>query len=173
MITAMQKALKDVPAGATLLTVKHYHLPSLGFTPLGRNLIYAGDTYRHYPAMAVVWRHAYVPTLFSQPGKQPIHVRPPYTSISDPTGGVLASVHATALWRTNCNSHQSGKKNQRIKCPPRFEYLLVLNADQPDRYGPFVPPSNLYLVSDTGFSRLYRIADEALKTELQNSKTKR
>jgi hypothetical protein len=43
----------------------------------------------------------------------------------------------------------------------RFDYALVLNADVPDAYGPFVPPEGMELVRDEGFAQLYRFARQA------------
>ena len=88
-------------------------------------------------------------------GKQPIETLPRWDAISEPDGGILNDVQLlnpvipvdadtlyarySAEWR-------------------RFDYLLVVNADIADEYGPFVPPSSLTLVRDTGFARLYKIA---------------
>lgn len=150
MVHSLRQAFADIPAGKAVLPLQHRTKRTTRSWPLrGRTLGVAEGTFWHYPALIVPYRHAFVPTLFAQRGKQPISVRPPWDQISDPGGGVLPSVH--------CLEHPA-------RCDPylrhwrtRFDFVLVLNADQPDRYGPFVPPPELQLVKDAGFARLYLI----------------
>jgi hypothetical protein len=39
----------------------------------------------------------------------------------------------------------------------RFDYLVVINADVPNKYGPMPALANISLISDRGFARIYRI----------------
>jgi hypothetical protein len=150
---AMRLALADVPAGARVLAMQHDNTGREGvFHVLGRTTATLDETYRHYPALMVPWRHAFTPMLFAQPREKPILLRADYARIANPTGGVMASVHALHNFRL------LDRRTQYIRqWRKNFDYVLVLNADRPDRYGPFQPPPGLELVADTGFAQLWRI----------------
>lgn len=151
MIDAMQAVLAKVPAGARILPMQHKYWPPNQF-PRGHILGVDIETYNHYAALAVIWRHAYIPMLFSQPGKQPVHILPPYDRVALPGGGMLPSVHALA----NDAAIPPGQENVRY-WRTDFDYVLVLNANRPDKLGPLAPLPELQLVKDAGFARLYRI----------------
>ncbi|WP_062116646.1 hypothetical protein [Aureimonas sp. AU40] len=150
-IAAVEAAVADLPPGAKLLPLQdtgdkalNSQAPSGRF--LGRNM----PLHWHYGSLAVVREKAFIPTLFTAAGKQPITVLPPYTEISVPEGvpptvdlltkPVQAAFPYLADW-----TH-------------RFDYILVLNADQPNAAGPMTNLPNLVSVADKGFARLYRIA---------------
>src|SRR5580658_3402087 len=70
------QVLASVPPGATILPVQHD--PSLALkwhAPAGRYMFGVGDaTFRHFDALAVPLRHAFVPNLFAARGLQPLKV---------------------------------------------------------------------------------------------------
>lgn len=151
-VAAVWRALEPVPPGVAILPVEHQSKSG----PLGRFTSTGESTFRHMVTLALPWRHAFVPTLFAARGKQPVEVLPPWKDISMPEGGLLMSV--AALSRPELFT--SDKEKDAPYFPfwrDRFDYVLVLNADQPDENGPFVPPPSLQLVKDEGFARLYRI----------------
>lgn len=157
MIHSMQTALAELPAGAKVLAMQHLH-PSLGLDAPGRHLGVAIETYRHHAMLAMLWRHAFVPNLFAQAGMHPITIRQAYQPIADPAGGILSSVHAL-----DPGGMQEYLRDQNRYAPlwrTHFDYVLVLNADMADKYGPFTPPAALELAKDAGFARLYRIHRE-------------
>jgi hypothetical protein len=151
---AVRQVLAAVPAGATILPLQHD--PTLGLkwhAPAGRYMFGVGDaTYRHFPALAVPFRHAFVPNLFAARGLQPLKVLGPWDRIVEHNGGDLASV--SALTRMPLPEEASYIPGWRS----RFDYVLVLNADMPDQSGPFRPPPELTLVATTRFAQLWRVA---------------
>lgn len=151
---AVRQVLAAVPAGATILPVQHD--PSLALkwhAPAGRYMFGVGDaTFRHFDALAVPLRHAFVPNLFAARGLQPLKVLGDWDRRVEHNGGDLASV--SALTRAPLPEEASYIPGWR----GRFDYVLVLNADMPDQSGPFRPPPELALVSATRFAQLWRVA---------------
>ena len=151
---AVEAVLAAVPAGATILPLQHD--PSLRLmwhAPAGRYMFGVGDaTFRHFDALAVPLRHAFVPNLFAARGLQPLKVLGAWDRIVEHNGGDLASV--SALVRPPLPEEASYIPGWR----ERFDYVLVLNADMPDQSGPFHPPPELTLVSVTRFAQLWRVA---------------
>lgn len=102
--------------------------------------------------MALPDHGAFVPTEFAQRGVHPIRLQSPWDQIANPEGGELASVDALSdarLIPANASYVRAWRS--------RFDYVLVLNADYPDRNGVAPPPGRLALVRDAGFAVLYRI----------------
>jgi hypothetical protein len=153
LMESMRTALADVPAGSRVLPMQHDNTGRVGiFHLLGRTTPNFDETFRHYPAMMIPWRHAFTPMMFAQYREKPTQLQPSVVPISNPTGGVLYSVHALT------NFKLLNPRTQYIRDWRRnFDYVLVLNADQPDRDGPFTPPPGLIPVNDTGFAQLYRV----------------
>ncbi|HLZ82722.1 MAG TPA: hypothetical protein VKQ54_04085 [Caulobacteraceae bacterium] len=151
---AVRQVLAAVPAGATILPLQHD--PSLDLkwrAPAGRYMFGVGDaTFRHFDALAVPLRHAFVPNLFAARGLQPLKVLGDWDRVVEHNGGDLASV--SALGRPPLPEEASYIPGWRT----RFDYVLVLNADMPDQAGPFRPPPELTLVSTTRFAQLWRVA---------------
>ncbi len=79
-VVSIERALSLVPPGAAVLPAQQVaddHQPSL------RGQFILGHlASSHVPALAVPLRHAFVPTLFTAPGKQPLRVLQPWKSIS-------------------------------------------------------------------------------------------
>lgn len=160
-VASVARALQAVPAGASILPVEQ-RPADRSIAPPGRYTVVGENSFRHLATLAIPWRQAFVPTLFAARGKQPVAVQAPWDDIAEPNGGQLADVHAldpavpfgagldfaryATVWRT------------------RFDYVLVVNADMPDRFGPFTPPPALTLVRDAGFAKLYRITPAATPT---------
>ena len=150
MIESMRVVLASVPAGAKVLPVQHFMINAEFLSPSRGKVLYLdNEIYRHFPALMVPWRQAFYPTLFSVPGAHPIKILSRWRDMSDFRGSVPPSVNALGnpgLAPSYMSHWQS-----------RFDYVLVLNADQPDRYGRFIPPTNLSLVADSGFAELFRV----------------
>lgn len=140
ILDSIRRATADLPPGVTVLSMQHLELNG---APM--------PFYGHYPALLIPWRHVFVPSLFAEPGKQPVRARAPYDRISVPQGGGLPSVHG--LWDATLlyGPYQGWRQ--------RFDYVLVLNAEEPDVHGTFVPPPELKLMRDSGFAQLYRITE--------------
>jgi hypothetical protein len=150
----MRTAVARVPPGAVVLAMQHMPNNSeLNSPPPGRILGQVFKSYNHYPTLVVPWHHAFIPILFTMLGKEPIKVLEPWDEVSDPEGGSLPSVHA--LWDPHVGPRYM--RNWRS----HFDYVLVLNADRPDKYGQFIPPPYLDLVSNAGFAKLFRIEHES------------
>ena len=155
MIDSMRMVLAEAPLGARILPMGHS--PSVQIQHLmqrGRFVGWFDMTYIHYPALAIPWRRAFIPTLFGEIGKQPIKFRAPYDQIADPRGGTLLSVNAL---RRPKLIPATAEFNYVKQWRTRFDYVLVLNADIPDQYGPSDPPPGLQLVKDGGFAQLLRV----------------
>jgi hypothetical protein len=154
LVESMRTALADVPAGARVLPMQHDNTSREGlFHLLGRTTPNFDETFRHYPAMMIPWRHAFTPMMFAQYREKPIQLQPAYVPIANPTGGILYSVDALENFKL-LNPRTQFIRDWR----QNFDYVLVLNADVPDRNGPFTPPPGLQLVNDAGFAQLYRVA---------------
>ena len=153
LVDSMRVALDSVPEGSRVLALQHDNTGRVGvFHALARTTPNFDETFRHYPALMIPWRHAFTPMMFAQYREKPIQVRPEYAAIANPTGGVLFSVHALRDF-----SLLSPRTQYIRDWRDNFDYVLVLNADVPDRYGPFDPPKGLHLVADRGFAELYRV----------------
>ena len=151
---AVARAVASVPPGAAILPLQH-RVRRLTGGPPGRFTIVGAPSYAYLPNLALPWRLAFVPTLFSARGKQPVQVLPPRDDLVEPDGGVLPSVHA--LTRPATYARDVGDARYLNGWRERFDYALVVNADMPDDDGPFTPPPGLALVADEGFAQLYRI----------------
>jgi hypothetical protein len=119
--------------------------------PIGRYS--AGATlYRHTATTIVMSRHAFVPTIFTAAGKQPLRVLPPWTELAVPEGGIPSVDHLDDP-RMAAQSEYAYLTDWRR----RFDYLLLVNADLPHRGRAIEQVPGISLVSDQGFARLYRI----------------
>ena len=98
-------------------------------------------------------RHAFVPTLFTAPGKQPLRVLPPWAEISV-LEGVPAPIHYLRTFVPSIR--ESFMFGYITHWRERFDYVLVLNAQAPDADDEASVPG-LELLADHGFARVYRI----------------
>lgn len=147
-IASMRQALTHVPNGCFVLPMAHKPSEAeQSRAPVGR---YYGRQalFYHYPSMAVLWRHAFVPSLFTISGQQPLRYREPWTALSTPYGAppTMADLYATKTPRL------AYAREWR-----KFDYILMMNADMPDRSGGRLPIKALEPVADEGFAVLYRI----------------
>lgn len=151
-LVAMDRVLARIPAGATVLplvqTLDHEHMRDL---PLGRAVGGQVDFW-HLATLAILERHAFVPTLFANPGKQVVQVLPPYRLISVPEGA-LASVDRLGQPANAIDSHEYPYL-AAWRC---FDYILVTNADVANAAGAMPIMPEISLVEDGGFARLYAI----------------
>jgi hypothetical protein len=152
---ALARTLAPLPQGAAVFAVEHRIGPALS-PPLGRILTVGEPTFRHAVTLAIPWRTAFVPTLFAIRGQQPVRVLPPWDGLAALAGGSMVSVDAL--------SHPEAYRDVIAANPflahwrDRMDYVVVLNADMPDVHGPFNAPPGLELVTDQGFSQLFRIS---------------
>ena len=152
-MNAVTAVLQDVPAGARVLPMQHD--PSLALkwhAPAGRYMFGVGDaTFRHYDSLAVPMRRAFSPKLFAAKGIQPLRILGVWDGLAEHSGGDLASVSALS------RPPRPGEPPYVAGWRAHFDYVLVLNADMPDKDGPFAPPAGLALVSSNRFAQLWRI----------------
>jgi hypothetical protein len=156
-VRAVKIALSSVPAGAAVLTV--LSMPDdVATAPVGRYMAAqpfyrAETTLMHVPAMAVPWRKAFVPTIFTVPGQHPLRTLPPWTAANNTGAPEVPDIHALDA------PPGSADQNFRFLADwrDRYQYVLAMGMDCPDYRGPFTPPRELKLVSDEGYARLYRV----------------
>ena len=126
-VVAVQKALAPVPAGASVLPAELMAIDAAA-APRGRYLLGQLPSYWHYPALAVPWRNAFVPTLFTARGKQPLRVLAPWNSMSVPEGVPVPIPFLRSFELSPRNQYFFGFAADWRN---RFCYVLVLNADLP------------------------------------------
>lgn len=155
--SGQQAAVRDLRAvsatiepGSAVLVAEHFTgSVSDPRAPLGR-YAHGEPIFRHLPTLLVIWRQAFVPTVFSAAGKQPLKVLPPWIELAVPEGGTpnldeldapeaIIDFHYLADWRR------------------RFHYLLVINADLPHAGRQIGDIPGIREVAVSPFARLYRI----------------
>ena len=153
-VASLARALEPVPPGAAILPLRHE--APLDTLPIGRvTRIMEAVGFGHLPALALPWRRAFTPTMFSAKGKQPLRVLPPWDTIAEPDGGVIAGI--SVLSNPAALAQAAAELRYLPVWRQRFDFILILNADIPDKHGPFVPPLGVVLVRDEGFAQLWRI----------------
>jgi len=111
------------------------------------------------PTLVATHRSSYVPTMFAQPGKQILEVRPEYSDLRNPEDHVplvrhlqkAASPEASDLKATGPKISDQGPRFNDWQ--RRFDYLYVLFT-RPDDPAPF---PNLELLVQGQHFRLYRL----------------
>ncbi|MBK1657034.1 hypothetical protein [Paracraurococcus ruber] len=152
-VAAVERVLALVPPGAAILPFTHVP-PPRDYGPFGRHFSGGEPSYGHYPTIAIRTRQAFVPTLFTARGKQPLRVLPPWNGIAVPEGWLVTpNILADAELQRRMGWEAPYARLWR----ERFDYILVVNADMPDHYGPFRPPEGVALLADAGFAQLWRI----------------
>ncbi|WP_027683829.1 hypothetical protein [Rhizobium leguminosarum] len=160
-VAAVEAVLKRVPAGAAVLPLGHEPETVNGLAHSNRHFAWGLDTFRHLPTLAVPFSHAFVPTLFTAKGKQPLSVLSPWSEIAVPEGNLLS------IGVLSCPTMMQQYRDftpYLSDWHSRFDFVLVANADIPDRYVGTVMPAGLALVEDAGFAKLYAI-DKAVPAE--------
>lgn len=148
---AVRAVLASVPEGAAVLPVMRQP-DGHGFAD-HRYFAWNQDTFRHLPTLAVPYAHAFVPTVFTAKGKQPLTVLPPWSGIAVPEGNLFSislldcpdevrAVSAIAPYLGDWRQH--------------FDFILLVNADVRDRFGGAVP-QGVKLAAETPFAKLYAI----------------
>ena len=149
-IASVTRALRHVPSGAAVMPVVH-ELEDPHAAPLGRYFGGFLPAFWHDVTLVLPQRHAFVATLFAERGLQPVQPRQAWSDIAagavnvvsfnkilDPAWLVEKHVPYALHWR-------------------RFDYILLENADLPDKHGPDPSLPELQLVDDEGFARLYQV----------------
>lgn len=148
-VRSLQRAISDLPHGSMVLPVIHQVPGRRGLAPRGRLL--SVPAYWHLPTLAIMERQVFVPTLFAAAGKQPVVIRPQWADIASPNSPVV-TVSALKLRPEQIPDSFAMLRPWR----ERFEYVLVLGADLPDRNNGRTVPE-LTLVRDEGFAQLYAV----------------
>ncbi|MEW5684348.1 MAG: hypothetical protein AB1942_05485 [Pseudomonadota bacterium] len=143
---SIRMAVASMPVGSRMVTVAD-DPADRSEAPFGRYLR-GHPMYWNYPSLAVRWRHAFVPNLFTQSGQQPLRVGREMDPISAPFG---APPGVAALARPSPRDPQYMRHWRSC-----FDYVLVLNADVAPAPTTSVPARELQLVRDEGFAELYR-----------------
>lgn len=151
-VAAVEDVLALVPAGAAILPVAHTGMSDTE-SSRGSVLALGLPFFWHLDSLAVPLRHAFVPTLFTAPGKQPLRVLPPWAEISV-LEGVPAPIHYLRTFVPSIR--ESFMFGYITHWRERFDYVLVLNAQAPDADDEASVPG-LELLADHGFARVYRI----------------
>ena len=149
-IRSVDRALAHVPAGATVMPVLHWAKDAHA-APLGRYFCGYTPAFLHDVTLALPRRHAFVATLFAERGLQPVQPRQrlvplsavyslvaSFSRIVDPAWLTEQGIDYARHWR-------------------RFDYILLENADLPDKNGPDPRLPALRLVANEGFARLYQV----------------
>lgn len=152
-VRSIEAATVDLPAGAAVLLAENRPTPGPVWlqAPLGRYAV-GVPIYRHMGTIIVMSRYAFVPTVFTAAGKQPLQVLPPWREIAVAEGGI-PTVDDLDDPRVVDERGYPYLADWRA----RFDYVLLVNGDLPNQglHASEVP--GLSLVSDKGFARLYRI----------------
>ncbi|MEF0941652.1 hypothetical protein [Rhizobium sp. BR 362] len=152
-VANIRTVLTAIPKGSAILPMAHEHR-DIHTGIEHRHFAWNEDTFRHLPTLAVPFAHSFVPTLFTAKGKQPLAVLPPWTDIAVPEGNLLS---VSVLDCPDSVESFSAFAPYLINWRQRFDFVLVVNADLPDRYGEYSVPAGLKIISDTPFAKLYAI----------------
>lgn len=144
----LKEAASAIPSGASVLLLQQ-HWSETGPTPLGR--LVAGfpsgrcASERHYASLIVMWRQAFIPSLFTVPGQQPLAVKPAYQ------GRAVYSTGIPFIGDMNTASRREFDPYLE-NWPQKFDYVLLLNADLGS-----TPLPEARVIADHGFARLYQV----------------
>jgi hypothetical protein len=151
-VADVRTVLAAVPAGSAILPVTHKpkHMP-VGIAQ--RYYAWNEDTFRHLPTLAIPYAHAFVPTIFTAAGKQPLTVLAPWKDIAVPEGNLFS------IGLLNCPDELKAFSAiaPYLADWRRFDFVLVVNADLPDQYSGDAVPAGLRLAADAPFAKLYAI----------------
>ncbi|MBB3389025.1 hypothetical protein FHT82_001748 [Rhizobium sp. BK275] len=152
-VASVEKVLEAVPSGAAILPLQHESAPG-DIKPDQRHYAFSQDTFRHLPTLAVPLAHAFVPTLFSAQGKQPLAVRPSWSDRSVPEGNLFST---GVLSCPGLMAEAASFTPYLVDWRSKFDFILVVNADAVDQNVGDVMPAGIRLLKDAGFARLYGI----------------
>ncbi|RKD74209.1 hypothetical protein BJ928_101559 [Rhizobium sp. WW_1] len=150
-VADIRTVLAAVPEGAAILPVTRQR----GTRDMvdHRYFAWSQDVFRHLPTLAVPYAHAFVPTIFTAKGKQPLTVLPPWSDIAVPEGNLfsISLLDCPDEIRAFSDIAPYLKDWRR-----RFDFVLLVNADVEDRFGGVVP-QGVKLAAETPFAKLYAI----------------
>ncbi len=156
-VTSVEKVLEAVPPGAAILPLQHD--PAFAEIKLDqRHYAFTEDTFRHLPTLAVPLAHAFVPTLFSAQGKQPLAVLPSWSDRSVPEGNLFST---GVLSCPGLMAEAASFTPYLVDWRSKFDFIMVVNADTVDQNVGDVMPAGTRLLRDAGFARLYAIDRKA------------
>lgn len=101
-------------------------------------------------------RQAFVPTLFTATGKQPLRVLPPWSEMSVPEGFAAPVSYLRDRVPSPPSAYRSYVYGYMAHWRERFSYVLVLNAQATGSEDETSVPG-LSLLADRGFARIYKI----------------
>ncbi len=149
-VQAIAAAAEGIAPGSSVLVARHFtgdvSDPRL---PPGRHA-HGQAIYIHMPTLVTIWRAAFVPNIFTSAGKQPLRVRPAWADKAIPEGSVPM---VDELDRQEPRRYYPYLRDWRRQ----FDYVLLVNADMPNRGPGAESVPGLHLMADAGFARLYRI----------------
>jgi hypothetical protein len=149
---AVQNVLADLPPGSKVLPISHFPAHRSGWQHANRYFFQGEDTIRHLPILATLDAGAFVPTLFTAIGKQPLQVIGEFRSMAIPEGNLLSP---GALFCPNMQAFYAPFTPYLADWRQKFDYLLVINADLPDMFVGSALPSGLKEVANASFAALY------------------
>ncbi len=152
--TAVQRVLAALPPNTNVLPVANLGEQRANWRHASRYFFWGQDTFRHLPALATLDAGAFVPTLFTAVGKQPLVVRDAFRDISVPEGNLLP---IGALFCEDLRSSYLPFAPYLKDWRRRFDYVLVLNADHPDLTDGSNLQYGLNKIADSGFAALYAL----------------
>lgn len=143
-VRSLEQAISVIPAGARVMPLAADEGDET--PPLGRELGDMTPTWSHLDALIVMRRHAYVPTLFAEAGKQPLSVLPPFDEDNEASGGLLATPDDLRAGRSDTAAYLPHWRQE-------FDYIVLLNA----KHAAETALPGTHLIRDEGFARVYRI----------------
>ncbi|MGF0537104.1 hypothetical protein ACQQ2Q_03850 [Agrobacterium sp. ES01] len=153
-VAHVRDLLVQIPPGSAVLQVGHVFKERSSQAPAFERMSWYDDTYRHLATLAVPIARSFVPTVFTAKGKQPLMVTPHWRSIDVPEDNLIST---STLICIPPEKFEGGYRNYLADWRNRFDYVLLLNADQPDKIAGMDLIGGLDLVDGSGFAQLYRV----------------
>ena len=156
-INSLYEATQDVPAGSSVLPVMQWPADCKE-TPVGRFVVGSPYTkyepaFRHMPALLVIERQIFIPTLFTVPGQHALRVLEPWREISSGVSPIPYSYHLSAQDEITLHTDPYLRHWRS-----RFDYVLIFNADLVTHPAFSAIPEGLTLEKDAGYAKLYRVS---------------
>lgn len=142
-------ALSVVEPGASILPVQKQNVPP------GEGETRFDHVYWHMPMMAVTDRSAFVPTLFTDPSKQPVRATPARAAMDTEFGAPIElALLVDSAHGGNAVAGGVGMKPFWVDWPRRYDYVLITHFGA--KGNPL--PDLLSPVHEGSFFDIYRIA---------------
>jgi hypothetical protein len=151
IIDEFRRSLPAIQPGSRVMVMAEdrHHSPRLLWTTGYAESRVVFFALNQAPALVVTHRSSYVPTVFAQPGKQILEVRPEYSDLRNPEDHVPLVRHLQKAGSPQPNDRAPRFNDWRR----RFDYLYVIFT-RPDDPAPF---PNLELLVQGEHFRLYRL----------------